>query len=895
MQRRSIPVVVALAALAAVAATSWLLFREDFGGAARRETDRRAATEARDDPGRASELPPPQRVELDSERTDDAKPALASDFDDALARAGLEATAGPADGLEVALVERRSRAPRPDVAVLVFAGDRPRATEIWQKRLDPKWLKREHPAALRSDANGKIRVELPGRGALLVAENEEERGVLFLPEGTTAPATLELGAPLEVPVRVVDGGGAGKEGVAVAIARSGRSIVGAGVARATTDASGLATLHDLDLELNGRATTHRWWVGFALPLGEASGRDVELEAVAAAPVELVLPPTGTLTLQVVGSDGSPLPIAGSVTLSARRAVEGGKRPHGRAPHGEGDSFQVPIAADGSATLAHVGVGLHFEVGAALDGRQPGKAEGDGPARAGERAAIAIPAGAAGPIVSGRALDGAKRPLADADLVAGLVARDPAHPIPSGPRSTAHTDGEGRFAFDLSKADARARSGPATLSIARPAAEDVKAADANLDLASLPESLDVGDIEIAERPLLCSGRVVDDRGDAVGGATVELVATGAVEPAAAAPLERCRSHASGRFELRGTAPAGPAGLEASERGYANPPPLPFEQGAEGVVLVLPRAGEIVGSLRLPENVPGRSFRVALRRLGSDAPTDFKVSAAIGSAGDFRFERLAAGTFDVRVGLREAAAGAAASFDVTGIEVHAGETVRDARLAAVDVSQLLRLLALDVRDEQDHPVASGRVASVASGSTPRVETRLRHGRALLAGPADSFDVEVLAAGFQPLLVAAHPGALALVLKRGLSVHVVAALDHPRDPDAVLDHVTLVPAGAEPAAHAPATRVAIGATGEGDAVVPLAGRYVARLEYRRRSESEEAPKDPPKAPAKEPMKDRAKDGAKERPKDKPRKEEIAPIEVACEVAEGAGTQTLRLAPPR
>jgi hypothetical protein len=292
-------------------------------------------------------------------------------------------------------------------------------------------------------------------------------------------------------------------------------------------------------------------------------------------------------------------------------------------------------------------------------------------------------------------------------------------------------------------------------------------------------------------------------------------------------------------------------------------------------VLPRAGAIVGSLLLPANVSRHAFLISLKRVDDGgASPDFAESATIGASGDFRFDGLSAGTFDVNIGLHEPSGTAAAHVDVDGVESRAGETTRDERLAAVDVARLLRLLAVEVRDEPGNPVGSGTVATLApplaNGSLPRVEARLKAGHALLAGPADSFDVEVLASGFRPARVPARPGTLAVVLKRGIRVHVVAPLDHPRDAELVLSRVRLVPAGTEEAKHAPATSVRIGASGEGDAIVPLAGKYVARLEYRRRDQVE-------------PRRRRA--AATPTPA----------LEVACEVVDRPDPQTLTLVPPR
>jgi hypothetical protein len=867
MFRRRLAVIASGAAFALIGATAWQLFREDLGRSSDSLRTARAPVTDRDDSGAVPPLSSAQRVALDVGAPTEDAPASALDLEAAIAAAGITFTAGPSDGVAVSVVDRTTRAPRPDVAVFVFDDGRYTATTIWKRRLDPHWLRKRHVTALRSDADGVVRVAPPVRGALLVAEVGNVRGVLFVPPASNAPATLELGPPLELAVRVLDGGGAGHAGVAVGIAKRERSVGAKALAQAVTDDAGIATLRDLDLHLNGRAASGRWWVGLAFPTGTARGRTVELRDAPETPLEIELPPTGSLALQVAGPGGEPLPIEGKALLDVRRARAAAADPK---PSTKVEPFDVAIGADGAGEVANLGLGLQFRVHAQLAGRQPVELDAVGPVHAGERVAIAIPAGAAGPIVAGRALDAAKAPLADADLVAELACRDGTTAADETKTST-RTDEEGRFTFDFSKADARARAGPDVLSISRRAHQAAEES-VQIDLANGANAaaVDVGEVVLAELPLLCSGRVVDDRGSAVLGAIVSLTPRNDPTPAArSASDDSCKSRSDGRFELRGTPPADARDVVASARGYARAAATEFHDGAADLELVLPRAGAIVGSLALPKELPARLFHVSLRSCdGPDtASADPGASATVGAAGGFKWGDLAPGMWAVRIGLRDADDPSAARVDVTGIEVKSGETTQDERLTAVDVARLLRLLTVDVRDAQAGPVKSGTVAIVANGEVPRVESRLRDGRATLASPADEFELEVLAPGFKPKRMQARPGALAVVLERGIPIHIVAPFDHPRDASLVLGRIRLVPADAATAQHVPATSVRFDSSGEADAVVPLSGKYVARLQYRRRD-------------------------ATERTKGDPWRDSLS---VPCEIADRAGPQVVTLSLPQ
>lgn len=838
MSRRWPAVIASGAAFALVGATAWFLFHDDLRRDARlREARTRTTAVARDDEKTAAARSEEQRFAAAVDAAPADSPTLAADLEQSLAASALPISAGPADGVVVTVVDRATRAPRPDVPVIAVAAAHEKAATIWQQRLDPKWLRRKHATALRSDPQGQLRVAPPVRGALLLAEVRGERGVLFVPAASTTPATLEIGSPLELAVRVIDGTGAGRSGIPVGVAKRDHSISAEAGVRAFTDETGLAMLRDLDLELNGRASTGKWWVGFAFPSGAAKGRAVELTG-AAPVVELDLPPTGSLAFQVVGAGGEALHVAGKATLDVRRI---------RHPDGESkastrsEAYEVAIGADGSSSVDDVGLGLCFRGEALLAGRKPAHFDAVGPARAGERVTIAIPAGIAGPTVAGRAFDAAMAPLPEAELVAEVACRD-APPIAGEAKVSARTDEEGRFVFDLSKADVGERAGPAVVTIARRGGRTT-AASARIELASGAlaagdAAVDLGEVVLADLPQLCSGKVVDDRGEVVDGATVALASRDAGGHAGGtATSVWCRSHSNGRFELCGPPPTAPRAVTASARGYLSAPPVEFREGASDLELVLTRAGAIVGSITLPDHIGSRRFGAWLRR--ADAPETAAAEpgerATIGTAGGFRWGELAPGTWAVRIGLGDASDPKAPVVDVSGIEVKAGETTQDERLTGVDVARRLRLLIVDVRDADGAPVKGGSVATVANGAVPRIESRLRHGCALLASPSDDFEVDVLAPGFQPRRVKAQPGPLTVVLEPGIPIHVIAPLDHPRDANLVLGGIRLLPAAADAADHAAAIRVQVGAAGEADAVVPRSGKYLAELEYRRRDTTE------------------------------------------------------------
>jgi len=209
----------------------------------------------------------------------------------------------------------------------------------------------------------------------------------------------------------------------------------------------------------------------------------------------------------------------------------------------------------------------------------------------------------------------------------------------------------------------------------------------LTLALRPGTIELGDLRMADAPLLVAGRVVDASGAAVAGARVVIRGVGADES-----LFVRDADVDGRFAFTDDAPAEELVLHARAPGHLPAPPLAFRRGASDVVLALPAAATIAGSIAHDEGEFVSGIDVVLVR------PDARTTVAPAADGTFAFRGIPAGTYDVEFHAR----GGNRIAIVAGVRATADETERDPRLQNVPLP--LRGLAAFrprfVPDSHDH---------------------------------------------------------------------------------------------------------------------------------------------------------------------------------------------------
>ncbi len=658
-------------------------------------------------------------------------------------------------GGELLVVDASTGAPLGAVNVgflPVTPGIPPDAEKAFAKGEDPVDVIVRLGRTFASDAAGKVRLPKLEGVALVGARQGDLRGSTAINSKET-PWRLELHRPvaLAAQVRDADGGPCGDVGVLLVHHESGdswpvasaRTAAGDGVAR-FADVTDAATFDAGSMSLT-----------VALPLGDLPSAAVALKPPPAAPVQIVLPPTGRVRCEVVDEQGAPVADGQAVTL--RRAGSKDWTP-------ETDRLGVAAAtvAAGSALFPYVGLGLELqaEVASADSSRVTVKQFFAGPKAAGEETVVRVTLGGKRPVVVGRLIDRAGAPIARFDVLGGIVETGSGGSDVDRIACTTDEGGRFRFAFDRAPGDAAS----AKLEIGRTARDAnfssaVRIAIVDLPSVLPPGEIDVGDVTFAGGALLVSGVVVDGAGKPLVGATLRAMDVKGMG-ASRSPIrdvDAATSDSEGRFRLEGTVETKKVAVGASLGGYYVPGNEWFAVGATDARVVMQPAGGIAGSVRVPGGKNPYDVRILVQGVPSyngDADYRFRDQALSGSCregGVFEIDTLRPGK--ARVALRLGWNDDDTFLVVEGVEIVAGQITRDPRLQDVDPTKSMRALKITVTDAQMKPLADAKVSFRPVGDAgfwKQAGACDAAGVATLAARADKsgssgFDVIVASRGF------------------------------------------------------------------------------------------------------------------------------------------------------
>ncbi len=426
-------------------------------------------------------------------------------------------------------------------------------------------------------------------------------------------------------------------------------------------------------------------------------------------IELRLPPTATVVLQVADATGEL--VTDDVTLH----VAG--RPSGTALPFTGERRAPAIS--GRAVFEHVGLYLDLRVRAEYDdGRAPRReVEIAGPSRPGERLESTVRFESPWPWVTARVR------LSDGTLIAGrdvsitlpvVHARPPSlflKPKPEEAPYSVRTDGSGRF-----RTVVRGRVEPPNgraLVIER--GNQFARVDLSHTLRTDTE-VDLGEIRLQPVPVLIGGRVVDEAGTPVGGAKIRVshLARGpwmAKEEDLA--IGEHVSGADGRFWIRWKEPPERVTLHVSDRDVRFAEVENVIPGSEEIEVVVREpdpskgleTGVVAGRVVLDDSISFDHLHAALLHPDGRPKRSFD---GIAPDGTFRNDAAPAGRWRFRL---RTARSRFTVIDIHPIEVVGGDTLE---LDTLDLRGTLRYVQLRVVTPDGFPAASADVRVYAAGS-------------------------------------------------------------------------------------------------------------------------------------------------------------------------------------
>jgi len=572
---------------------------------------------------------------------------------------------------------------------------------------DADWnaLAEQHGRLLRTGIDGRVRLPAFQPHSLTIVQTEHTRGAAWIRPEKAAEWRLRVWASHRVAVRVVDETRAPQERVPVAVVLRGGGHEWS-IAEAVTDEDGTATLRISEGDLGGSqvAAGAGAWVSILLPHVDAQPTRVDPAALPEAPIELVLPPTGSLRVEIVDESGAPWREAVDVVVGSE---EGSRSIWSSDPRELRQSV-----SNGVAEFPRVGTGgeLRIRLEADDQGRATATALVTGPATPGSSTTCRVTIGSLLPHVVGRMQYEDGSPAANAEFVARtqIPGQDDTDFWLGETKLT--TDHQGRFRLRLSLAPGDDEK--VALHIAREVASQwggtvtIDVAVKTLERLRSGRDNEIGVITIVRPLLVASGTVLAPDGRPIAGARVAAMESPSYggrhpmdDPAPAT------TDAAGCFELKGTFEASSVELGVSASGYLLDEPVRCAKGATGVAIRMNVAGGIAGSLVMPEGMDPWEIEIQAEVSSprtASAEYQFRnegVDVEI-DEGTFALDTLRAGVVSVSFRLQSDEDNVL--LVVKNVIVAEGEITRDPRLQNVNLATLLTGFRVTIVDSDRNPI-------------------------------------------------------------------------------------------------------------------------------------------------------------------------------------------------
>ncbi len=526
---------------------------------------------------------------------------------------------------------------------------------------------------------------------------------LQLKRQDTGRRVLELEPDRELRARVLDARSAPVGGQRVALRALRGVYVEDAILAFSRPEDGIAVLPHVQAAQQERRGLE-FVAGLVLLGREPVQTKIDPGALPLDPIDLVLPECGSLALHVDRADGTPGEEPVNFQISRVRTQLDGDSPSSVISH---------TAPSGQTTVSGIELGLDLRIRAWSPTLGSASKNLPGPRQAGEVVDVRLLMSARSAVLTGRTLVEDGTPLAGAALRAS-VGFERENGGFNGAASRIRTDDQGRFRFPVQGWKPQDSLRSSLILAVWDVGKTPLEGSVPIDIASVQDEADLGDVYLIAPPLLAAGRVVDSVGRGIPGAVVTLVAT-EEQPADVGLLQHLGyaqdvtgvTDGSGAFELRGKTNVTALEIRGDHTDYAPPEPQSIARGASQLLLVMRASGRIAGRLLVDDRVPFTSLAVVAIDSRGEAAGE---SAAVGSDGRFEIRSLEQGLYSVVPRLREEAGDLAR---VDGIAAEPLRTTEDPALDPIDLRGRIQRFVIAVHDRHGKRIRWFQVRRRASG--------------------------------------------------------------------------------------------------------------------------------------------------------------------------------------
>ncbi|GEM_PF-4567613 len=740
---------------------------------------------------------------------------------------------------KVLVLDRETGKPVPEAQVFLLDETRALSRSLVERRTPlvrqeelGKSLLTPRPAV--TDKKGLAWIPpFPGERGLLLCRKGKRMGVWYSPSiPFKRMIQVEIGPPVLIEARVVDSGGRPLEGVPLILLPEENDLSiypKLGIWTQTRGPGGTATFEIFPGMIPRAGKKSSGLLLVDLPFQSPLERKVSFRPPSPGPIELALPPTGSLEIHFLDPDGrlcrEELGVEMHGFSETAEVLDGGAEekpavpppaPGPRTVRMEPSPLPVvPLAEEapsrlttrsGKIVLPWVGLGMGFQIWAYRlleSGLRTAPVEAciHGPTSSKEKLLLrAVLPAFQGVTLKGRVLGPRGGPLEDAPLSWTLSISRAG--ISTSLEGRVRTGPQGGFFCPLPK-----DSLPSGKIIFR-FAEIGRFSPRGGSYISLPPgkngTVDLGDISLEENTLLASGVVVGDRGEPIEDACV-LAYRQRKRSLPSPPIKEPHfsvafSGKDGTFALYSSHPAGKIVLDVKKENWVQEEEPLVSAGTKDIRIQLSGTGSLEGTVLAPPGIPLSGFRVYLRAIEREAGSPAKkrptLRKEIDEQGRFRFSKLITGNYEMVVVFSRFSSYDASSLIswIRDIQVPRGGRCRDPRVRVIDARKKI----MSFRLQLESPLGPGLFqACLRFGRNLKKRTTFFSGEKIILPAREAGPAQVECPGFLPKKIHLPPASSRIHLEPVYKLHFVPTGDQrlPKPPRYLGIHLEPLDPGARP----------------------------------------------------------------------------------------------------